>query len=193
MRSANPAARRTAIYLLREFGGDEALPELTQMLEDADGNVQREAVRAIAVIGTDRAYQVLTAALASDQARTRDAVIGALASFRDARAVPLFAHLVRNKAYRRTQRTAWVAAVEGLGAAATSEAVAALRGALYEGEWWAPLRTASLRKAVAAALRRAGTPEAQAVLEQAAASGPRSARSAAQEQIALGPARGRTP
>jgi hypothetical protein len=193
MSSANPAARRTAIYLLREFGGNEALPELTSMLDDADGNVQREAVRAIAVIGSDRAYQVLTAALVSDNARKRDAVIGTLGSIRDARAVPLFVYLVRNRSYRRTQRTAWVAAVDGLGAAATPEAVASLRDALYEGEWWAPFRTASLRKSVAAALRRAGTPEAESLLRQAADSGPRGVRTAAQEQIALGPARGRTP
>ena len=48
--SANPAVRRTAIYLLREFGGNDALAELTSLLDDGDPNVQREAVRAIAVI-----------------------------------------------------------------------------------------------------------------------------------------------
>ena len=32
--SPNPAVRRTAIFLLREFGGSEALPELTELLND---------------------------------------------------------------------------------------------------------------------------------------------------------------
>jgi hypothetical protein len=191
--SANPAVRRTAIYLLREFGGDDALPELTSMLEDADPNVQREAVRAIAVIGTDQAFAVLQEALASGSARQRDAIIGALGSIRDERAVPLFVHMVRNRAYRKSQRTAWLAAVEGLAAAGTPEAVEALREALYEGEWWAPLRTAALRRAVAAALRRVGSPRAAAVLQEAADAGPRSARNAAREQLALGAARTRTP
>ena len=45
--SANPAVRRTAIHLLREFGGSEALPDLTTLLDDAEPHVQREAVRAI--------------------------------------------------------------------------------------------------------------------------------------------------
>ena len=107
--SANPAVRRTAIYLLREFGGNEALPELTSLLDDADQNVQREAVRAIAVIGTDAAYGVLQRALASGSDRQRDAIIGALGSMRDERAVPLFCHMIRNRAYRKTQRTAWLA------------------------------------------------------------------------------------
>ena len=45
--SPNAAVRRTAIYLLREFGGSEALPELTELLNDNEQQVQREAVRAI--------------------------------------------------------------------------------------------------------------------------------------------------
>ena len=61
--SPNAAVRRTAIYLLREFGGSEALPELTELLNDNEQQVQREAVRAIMRIGTDSAYQVLEKAL----------------------------------------------------------------------------------------------------------------------------------
>src|SRR6185503_19818501 len=57
--SPNVAVRRTAIYLLREFGGDEALPELTELLNDEEPQVQHEAVRAILNIGTERAYQIL--------------------------------------------------------------------------------------------------------------------------------------
>src|SRR5439155_8112639 len=32
--SPNVAVRRTAVYLLREFGGTEALPDLTELLND---------------------------------------------------------------------------------------------------------------------------------------------------------------
>src|SRR5262249_6534474 len=55
--SPNPAVRRTAIYLLRQFGGTEALPDLTELLDDNEPQVQREAVRAILHIATDQAYQ----------------------------------------------------------------------------------------------------------------------------------------
>ncbi len=40
--SDNPAVRRTAIMLLREFGGEEALPELTELLRDRSPQIQRE-------------------------------------------------------------------------------------------------------------------------------------------------------
>ena len=63
--SANPAVRRTAIHLLREFGGSEALPDLTTLLDDTEPHVQREAVRAILSIGTEEAYAELQRALAT--------------------------------------------------------------------------------------------------------------------------------
>jgi HEAT repeat protein len=92
--------------------------------------------------------------------------------------------MVRNDGYRRTMQGAWLAAVDGLAAAGSEDALAALKMALYGGEWWAPFRTAALRRAVATALRRVGSPDAVKVLEAAAQEAPRSARAAAREQLA---------
>jgi hypothetical protein len=62
--------------------------------------------------------------------------------------------------------------IEALGALrAHPESARALKLALYRGEWWAPFRTAGLRQAAAAALRRINTPDSLAVLEEAAAQG----------------------
>jgi hypothetical protein len=184
--SANPGVRRTAIYLLRAFGGNDALPELVPLLDDADLNVQREAIRAIVTIGTDEAFGVLERALTSGPARSQDAIIAALGTIRDERAVPLFLHILRNPDYRRTIRKVYETAIESLGALGGPDAVEGLKHSLYGGEWWAPFRTASLRVAAAAALRQIGTPEAVAVLSEAAEHGPRSARSAARKQLARG-------
>jgi HEAT repeat protein len=189
--SANPAVRRTAIHLLREFGGNEALPELASLLDDAETHVQRDAVRAIALIGTDQAYEVLQRALNSGTAAQREAIIGALGAMRDERAVPLFCHMVRSGIYRRTMRGAYLAAVEGLGAVGGAEAVAALGQALHEGEWWAPARSAESRRAVAIALRRIGSREAIASLRDASQRGSRGVRAAAREQLALAERPGR--
>ena len=57
--SANPAVRRTAIELLRAFGGADALPDLARLLDDDEPAVQREALRAIVQIGTPEAYAIL--------------------------------------------------------------------------------------------------------------------------------------
>ena len=61
--------------------------------------------------------------------------------------------------------------------------VPALRAALYRGEWWSPGRTMKLRRYAAAALARIDTADARAVLTEAAASGPRSAKTAAKAEL----------
>jgi HEAT repeat protein len=176
--SANPAVRRTAVQLLREFGGAEALPDLTTLLDDAEPHVQREAVRAILSIGTEEAYAELQRALATGTNQTREELTGALVAMRSERAIPLFEYIVRKIDRKGPLRAVYLRAVESLGALKADQTVELLKEALYSGEWWAPLRTAEMRRTVAAALRQMGTPSAQRVLEEAASSGPRGVRSA---------------
>ena len=92
--SPNPAVRRTAIDLLRAFGGQEALPELVSMLNDADPQVQRESIRAIVQIGTNNAYAVLQRALVSKSA-TRETVLQELLGLRDDKAAPLLCYVLK--------------------------------------------------------------------------------------------------
>ena len=61
--SPRAALRRTAIEMLRMFGGQDALADLAAMLDDNDPQVQRDAIRAIAQIGNDEAFAVLQKAL----------------------------------------------------------------------------------------------------------------------------------
>ena len=72
----------------------------------------------------------------------------------------------------------YLQAVESLGALKAAQAVDMLKAALYSGEWWAPIRTAELRRAVAAALHQIGSADAKRVLDEAMSSGPRGVRSA---------------
>jgi hypothetical protein len=177
--SPNPAVRRTAIHLMREFGGSEALPDLTELLDDREPQIQREAVRAILSIGTDRAYQVLQEALSSGTSEARDAIMRSLSMLRDERATPLFAYILRHVDHRGALNTVYLRAIESLGALRDPAAIAPLNESLYKGEWWAPRRTRALRTAAASALSRIGTPEAFEALDEAAQRGPRSVRAIA--------------
>jgi hypothetical protein len=181
--SANAAVRRTAIVLMRQFGGSEALPDLTELVDDTEPQVQREAVRAILNIGTDDAYRILQQALAGGTERTREAIMQTLSTLRDERATPLFAYIVRHIDYRGSLRSVYVRAIEALGSLRDPDGVAPLKEALHRGEWWAPLRTAALRGAAAAALARIGTPDALRVLEEAVAGGTRGVRNAARAHL----------
>ncbi len=181
--SQNPGVRRTAIDLLRVFGGREALPELASMLDDSDPQVQREAVRAIVQIGTEEAYAVLERALAG---ATRDAVLQQLIALRDDKAVPLLCYVLKHTEARGAMVNVHLGIIDALGGlSASPESTATLKTALYSGDWWAPFRTAAVRQAAAAALRRIGGPDASAVLEEAAASPNRGVRKIARAQVGL--------
>lgn len=183
--SSNPAVRRTAIELLRVLGGDEALPELASLLNDADPQVQRESIRAIVQIGTPKACAVLERALDAGPA-SRDLVIEQLLALRDKKAIPLLCYVVTHTAPRGALAQVHATIVEMLGASsAHPESTRALKHVLYRGEWWAPYKTAALRRAAATALRRLGSADAVAVLQEAASSASRRVRSAARAQAEL--------
>src|SRR5262245_734484 len=191
--SPNPAVRRTAINLMRQFGGSEALPDLTELLDDNEPQVQREAVRAILNIGSHAAYKILQEALTSGTSRSRDAIMQSLSVMRDERATPLFAYILRHISHKGPTAQVYMRAIESLGAQRDPEAIPPLKEALYRGEWWAPRRTAALRAAAAGALARMGTPEAFEALEEAVTIGSRGVRSAARQHVAGARARRAAP
>jgi hypothetical protein len=181
--SPNPAVRRTAIHLMRQFGGSDALPDLTELLDDNEPQVQREAVRAILNVGTDAAYRIIEQALTSGTTRSRDAIMQSIGLVRDERATPIFTYILLHVDHRGALGPVYLRAIESLGALRDPGGVTPLRGALYKGEWWAPRRTSSLRAAAASALARIGTADAVAVLEEAVERGSRGVRSAARAHL----------
>jgi len=179
MASANPAVRRTAVYLLREFGGSEALPDLTALLADTEPHIQREAVRAILMIGTDEAYAELQRALSTGTDVARESLVDALITMRTDRAIPLFEYIVRNISRTGPLRSVYLRSVESLGALHAEQSVELLQTALHSGDWWAPFRTAETRRTAARALSQIGTSEALRVLDEASRSPWRGVRAAA--------------
>ncbi len=181
--SQNPVVRRTAIQMMREFGGSDALPDLTELLDDNEPQVQREAVRAILNIGTEAAYKILEQALTTGTLQSRDAIMQSIGTVRDERATPLFAYIIEHVDHRGPLKAVYLSAIESLGALKDSAGIAPLKDALRKGEWWAPRRTAVLRHAAAAALGRIGTPDAIAALEEAITAGSRGMRAAARAHL----------
>ena len=157
--SSNPAVRRTAIDLLRVFGGDEALPELASMLGDADPQVQRESIRAI---------------------------VQQLIGLREDKAIPLLCYVLNHTEPRGRLAKAHAEIIDALGTlSAHPDSTRTLRQVLHRGEWWAPFKTAALREAAATALLRIGSPETSAVLAEAARGGSRGVRKIARPKAEI--------
>ena len=183
MTAANWEVRRTAAYLLREFGGSEGLHELRPLLTDAEPLVQREAVQALVLHDPEAAYQTLLEAMGTVSGRPRETLIGEVGALRDDRAAPLFVHIVRTL-NRRAFPALYLAAIQGLGGVGGLEAIDALAEALHRGEMFAPVRTRRERSAAAQALRRIGTPEAVDALRHASTRGSWGVRTVAKTELA---------
>ena len=182
MQAANWEVRRTAAYLLREFGGASGLRELIPLLSDAEPLVQREALQALMTHGTREAATILLEALDAAGGRTRMNLAREMTGIRDPRAAPLLCHVV-NQLDQRRHPDLYVGALEALGLFKDDQAVEPLKAALHAGEWWAPGRSRRVRMAAAASLRRIGSPRAVEALRVAAASGARGTRAAARAEL----------
>jgi len=183
MNAGNWEVRRTAAYLLREFGGTEGLKELVPLLSDSEPLVQREAVQGLVLNGSEDASAILLQALNSASGRTKDTLIKEILGMREDRAAGFFVHFVRHTEPRRIPAL-YVKAIEALGAAGGTEAVRALKIALNRGQWWSPFANRRHRSAAAQSLRRIGSPEALDTLRDASRRGALGARAAARAELA---------
>ena len=183
MSAPNWEVRRTAAYLLREFGGSEGLEEMVPLLTDPEPLVRREAVQGLVFTGSQRAAEILIRALTTAVGPARETLVTELSAIRDDRASSLFCHFVRHLD-RRAFPQVYEAAVDGLSGSKAEEAVGALVQALEQGHWLTPRLNRRIRAAAAQSLRRIGTPAALEALREASTRGPRGARSAARVELA---------
>ena len=183
-KSPNAAVRRTAVLLLREFGGQEALPELAALLDDAEPHVQREATKAVAMLGTEPAYDVLIRALERGTEQARTSIVGVLASLPEDERERVLSRLILKTPYRATLWTFHGQAIKRLGAAGGRLAVDALSEVLQRRSLWSPFKMAFLHRRAVDALAEIGTTEAVAAIESAAAYGSRAGRAAARACLA---------
>src|SRR4029077_12260502 len=98
----------------------------TELMNDNEPQVQREAVRAILTIGSEKAYRVLEQALTTGTAQSRDAMVNALSATRDERAGPLWGHILSNIDHRGPLQPIYVRAIESLGTLRAPEGVGPL-------------------------------------------------------------------
>jgi hypothetical protein len=181
--SPNPSVRRTAVQLLRSFGGPDALRHLAELINDPEPAVQRDTTRALLGLGTDDSFRMLEGILAAQKHRGRATLVNELGSTRDQRATPALCHLVRHMPCRGSQREIYIQWLGRLGLLGGPAAVEALSDVLQHGRWWAPIRTRVIRTEAAEALAQIKHPAAQEALANLAANGSFGVRSIARKYV----------
>jgi HEAT repeat protein len=181
--------RRTAVVLLREFGGNRGFSALAPLLNDGDARVRREAFCTLALEGNEEAFAAIERALAGTNTLTQTTLREELPTLRDARARPFLCYLVGRPDHFRAPREEALAVIDILGDSGDLDAVGPLRMLLGRSVWWPPGRSRALHRRAAEALRRIGKPEAIETLQQLARSGARSARAASRAALASSSAR----
>lgn len=181
LNAPNWEVRRTAAYLLNEFGGTEDIAAIEPLLIDGEPRVQREALRAVLNSASEPAYAAVLRAL-STTGPARAALVEELTTLKDERAAPLLSYLLP-RIDRHALRPLFVAAIEALGSFGGTDSVNALKYALHEGDFWSPFQTRAHRTAAADALARIGTDGAMQALREASGQGPRGARRAARAAL----------
>lgn len=178
MNAGNWEVRRTAAFLLREYGGSAALKELVPLLSDAEPLVRREAVQGLVMNGSREACSILLTAILDNKGGARDTILQEILGMRDERAAPMFAHALRELEPNRVPEL-YATAIDVLGSVATTDSVDALRATLNKGPWWTPFANRKRWNAAVESLRRIGSPGALTALRDAAERGPSSVRAAA--------------
>ncbi len=136
--ATNPAVRRTAIDLLRVFGGNDALPELESCSATPTSRCSAMPCGRSLQIGTDAAYVVLNVDWPQARATRSCSSWSRCATTRPP--------LCSATSWTSTPPSGANAAthlhvIEALGAlGAHGRSTASLRTALYRGIWWAPKR-----------------------------------------------------
>jgi HEAT repeat protein len=177
----NWEVRRTAAYLMNEFGGMENVSALEPLLSDKEPRVQREALRSVLLSPNEQAYEAVLRALASTSP-ARASLAEELTTIKDERAAPLLSYLLP-RIDRHALRPLFLSSIEALGTFGGTDAVDALKHALHQGDLWSPFKTRAHRVAAADALNRIGSDQAMQVLREAADHGPGGVRRAARAAI----------
>jgi hypothetical protein len=160
-----------ALEAIRRAGGlrtPAAVGPLGTVLDRSDPDLRAAAVVALSEIGSPSALQALERGVEDDEREVRVAAIRALQARAYRPVLPRLDAIVKGRAIREADLTEKMAAFEAYGSLCGNGGVATLDAMLNGKSLFGRREEPELRACAAVALGRIGTPEAQAVLRQAA-------------------------
>ncbi len=157
-----------AVGFARTLALPEVVPPLGRLLEGPDKDLRAEVVHVLEVIGSDAAMEELAKAIDDPNRAIRLAAIRALVGCNYTQALPQVEAKVTDKEFKNADLTEKKAYLEAYGVFAGPLGIATLSEMLLPKGFMKRREDSQIRACAAMGLGKIGTPEATAVLEQAA-------------------------
>jgi HEAT repeat protein len=157
-----------AVGFAKTLALPEVVPPLGRLLNGPDKDLRAEVVSVLEAIGSAEAMYELEKAIADPNRDIRLAAIRTLVGHGYKRVLPQIEIKVTNKEFRRTDLTEKKAFLEAYGTLAGQPGVALLAKMFLPRGFMKKKEDPQVRACAALGLGRIGTPEATAVLQQAA-------------------------
>ena len=179
---------RNIAYILGRMGKESALPTIQKALNHEEARVRREAIQALGIIVSSKAFDLLGKALNDQDDRNRSMVALNLARVGKKASLPALLEVVQAKDFSKRDSAEIKAFFDAIGMVGSNDAIKPLEKLLEQKSWFGMGKKDEIRLRAASALALIGTAEARSILEAG-----RNAKDENIRQACLQAMRGQTP
>lgn len=156
---------RNIAYILGRMGKESALPTIQKALNHEEARVRREAIQALGIIVSSKAFDLLGKALNDQDDRNRSMAALNLARVGKKASLPALLEVVQAKDFSKRDSAEIKAFFDAIGMVGSNDAIKPLEKLLEQKSWFGMGKKDEIRLRAASALALIGTAEARSILE----------------------------
>ncbi len=156
---------RNIAYILGRMGKESALPTIQKALNHEEARVRREAIQALGIIVSSKAFDLLGKALNDQDDRNRSMAALNLARVGKKASLPALLEVVQAKDFSKRDSAEIKAFFDAIGMVGSNDALKPLEKLLEQKSWFGMGKKDEIRLRAASALALIGTAEARSTLE----------------------------
>ncbi len=156
---------RNIAYILGRMGKESALPTIQKALNHEEARVRREAIQALGIIVSSKAFDLLGKALNDQDDRNRSMAALNLARVGKKASLPALLEIVQAKDFSKRDSAEIKAFFDAIGMVGSNDAIKPLEKLLEQKSWFGMGKKDEIRLRAASALALIGTADARSTLE----------------------------
>ncbi|MBI5197517.1 MAG: HEAT repeat domain-containing protein, partial [Nitrospirae bacterium] len=161
---------RNVIYILGKIGDDRVIPSLKAVLQHPELRVRKELVHMLSEMSNPGVGDLLMSSLEDENPQIRVAALRGFIRTRDKTAAGRIREMIDGNDFSKKELSEKKEYFEATGRLLGNEAIPFLKDHLMKTGWWGRSHLDEMRFCASLGLKRIGTPEALAVLQEGSAS-----------------------